>query len=221
MDRTRLQELERAIGGLADVVAVISSGDEPVELQVFTASGSDQREVRAGVRQVLGRSSVTARDVRVLVFELAEDAAVGVAGDPYVVEPVATDGRGRVRIGRVVLASEDRHSAVTVNLDGPSRDGEGTAEAATTPHNLHVTAEATLDALATLTGYGVSARVEAAGLVALGGRQAVCVVVDVAGTGEVVGACLVGETPVHEAAVRATLDAVNRLVELPEAVRTA
>ena len=87
--------------------------------------------------------------------------------------------------------------------------GEATGQK--TPHGLRVLAEATLEAVDKLIG---SSRVELVGasLVNVVGQEAVLVLVKETDGPDMLGGALVRGGPVTEAAVRATLDAVNRRI---------
>ncbi len=85
----------------------------------------------------------------------------------------------------------------------------GKAEGEKTEHGLSVIGQATLDAAEKLTG-GVGFKLRGASLVDLLGREVVLVLVGMGDGQDNVGAALVRGGPVTEAAVRATLAAVNR-----------
>jgi hypothetical protein len=87
----------------------------------------------------------------------------------------------------------------------------GRASGDKTPHGLKVLGEATLEAVGKIMG-DTRFSFEGASLVNILGREAVMVLVRLDEL-ETVGAALVREAPVTEAAVRATLDAVNRRLD--------
>lgn len=120
---------------------------------------------------------------------------------------------GRVTLRTVLLEAGHEMTDARVALGRGKRDRAGTATASATSHNLRVSAAATIEALADLLDEPDRFALVGAALVEAMDRRIVCVVVeDQRRDTELVGACTVGEAPVHEAAVRATLDAVNRQV---------
>jgi hypothetical protein len=110
----------------------------------------------------------------------------------------------------VVLTSSHWTSEAEVAL-GEEADFIGKASGDKTPHGLKVLGEATLEAVGRIVG-STKFSFEGASLVNVLGREAVMVLVRMDDL-ENVGAALVRGGPVTEAAVRATLDAVNRRLE--------
>ncbi|HWC13663.1 MAG TPA: hypothetical protein VG929_03620 [Actinomycetota bacterium] len=118
-------------------------------------------------------------------------------------------GTSRPPLLRVNFTSSHQTSEAEVALGGEGSEVVGAASGEKTPHGLKVLAQATLEAVDQLIG---TSKIELLGasLVTVVGEEAVLVVVrEPAGT-EMLGGALVREGPVTEAAVRATLDAVNR-----------
>jgi hypothetical protein len=114
----------------------------------------------------------------------------------------------RPPIKQVVLTSSSWRSEAKVALGAENVEVVGEAAGEKTPHGLRVLAEATLEAAGRLVD--VHLELKGASLVETFGRQAVLVLVEVEGQGETLGAALVRADPVSDAAVRATLDAINR-----------
>jgi len=117
----------------------------------------------------------------------------------------------RPSVQRVVLSASSLVSQAEVALAAePGSDVVGSASGEKTPHGLKVVAEATLDACAKLVpGFRVELR--GASLVNVVGEEAVIVLVR-APQGDLVGSALLRSGAASEAAVRATLDAVNRFL---------
>jgi hypothetical protein len=119
----------------------------------------------------------------------------------------------RTPFRRVILASSTWTAEAQVTLGRAGSDVVGRATGAKTPYGLQVIAEATLQAVHQLGG-ACEFRLRGASLVSCFGREAVVVLVEEERTGETLGSALVNDAPVGEAAVRATLDAVNRRIAL-------
>lgn len=164
------------------------------------------------------------------VFELSAEDTEGAAPGARVVDDggaaehlggavearrmAALDSAGRVALRTVLLDAGEGRTEARVALERGAVDRSGIAQASATPHSLRVSAVATVEALEGLLGHGQRFSVVGASLVETVGREIVCVVLrDERTDRELVGACAAGDIPVHEAAVRATLDAVNRQVD--------
>lgn len=120
--------------------------------------------------------------------------------------------RQRPPLLRVSLSATSVTAEAQVALGAAAtREVVGEASGERTPHGLKVLAEATLEAVERLVG---EAKIELIGasLVTVLGHEAVLVAVKESGGAEMLGAALVREGPVPEAAVRATLDALNRRI---------
>jgi hypothetical protein len=87
----------------------------------------------------------------------------------------------------------------------------GQASADKTPHGLKVVADATLEAAQRIAGVEFSCK--SASLVNVGGQEAVLVLVG-ENDQDMLGAALTRGGPLHEATVRAALDAINRRLGL-------
>lgn len=234
-DSTALVELEKAVedieGVLGCVILAAPDDASPAEIQAFARMGSDLDAVRkAIVDEVTGRG-LEASLSKIFVFELEAESHLGdreslqraaeVAEQEARVRgplsaankrPQHSERRGvgrRPPLRKVLLASSLPGSAeAEVILGGEGGDVVGQARGEKTPHSLRVLAEATLHAAGRLVPE-VDFALGGASLVSVLGREAVMVLVR-DGELETVGAALVREGPVSEAAVRATLDAVNR-----------
>lgn len=224
-----LLDLEAAIRALPGVVGcvIISHPDgTPAEIQAFVAEQGRQTQVRdLIVAEVDGRGLAGAA-LEVQVFHLGAEplAAEGGSAEPLdpdspvallhelAGQPVVLPGQAgvpRPSIRRVVLSSAEGTAEAHVALSGAGRDVVGLASGAKTAQGLEVLAEATLSAVRQVVGTAEGFTLKGASLIDVLGRQVVLVVVEEPPGSEVVGAVLV-KGPVSEAAVRATLDAVNR-----------
>ena len=124
-------------------------------------------------------------------------------------EAAADAGLSRPRVRRVSLSSSSWTSDAGVALGGEDDEVVGQASSEKTPHGLKVVADATLEAASKLAGSDVEFKVRSASLVNVGGQEAVLVLV-LENDRDMLGAALTRGGPLHEATVRATLDAINR-----------
>lgn len=232
VETNQLEEQIRGLDGVLGAVVFKDSAGNPVEIQVFTRSGSSEPEIRRSIAELLARRGKGQTAERIFLFALAGQPpsgprvgapnVAGAVGPHEVTEPEAPDPepsssrQKRPKIGRISLASSGPTSLANVSLTLNGRQAEGMGRARKTPYGLRVTAAATLEAAQALIGEPGLLALEGASLVEAVGRRLVVVLVHSAleGGRMVLGAALVGDTPVHEATVRATLDAVNRQLEL-------
>jgi hypothetical protein len=233
-----LVELESSIKKLPDVLGCVILTDpagRATEIQAFTKSGSDQETVHKAIIDTATFNGVE-RLRQVLVFELEAESIFGdresleraaelaeqeararglqwEPDPPLEHEPQTRDILGhafRPPLRRVVLSSSawKTHAEVVLGHD-EADEVTGESSGDKTPHGLKVLAQATLDAVANLVGT-TDFMLEGASLVSVVGNEAVLVMLRLHDGLEVLGAALVREGPVSEAAVRATLDALNR-----------
>jgi hypothetical protein len=115
----------------------------------------------------------------------------------------------RPLLQRVVLSASSHSTEAEVAL-GATDDEQvvGLAAGEKTPHGLMVVGEATLEACRQLVP-GFDAELRGASLVTVVGEEAVLSLVRLDGQ-DLIGAALLRGGPASEAAVRATLDAINR-----------
>ncbi|MDQ3958073.1 MAG: hypothetical protein M3273_07100 [Actinomycetota bacterium] len=234
-----LVDLEGAIKKLPDVLGcVILTSPEggATEIQAFTRSGSDVNAVQESILDEAASRGVGDELRQVLVFELEAESIFGDRESleraaelaeqeartrglrwepepPLRHDPQTRDVTGHVfrpPLRRVVLSSSAWKTHAEVVL-GSENDAEVSGESSgdKTPHGLKVLAQATLDAVANLVGE-VDFALEGASLVSVVGQEGVLVMLRLHDGLEVLGAALVRDGPVSEAAVRATLDALNR-----------
>jgi hypothetical protein len=116
---------------------------------------------------------------------------------------------------QVRLSSTTAHAEAEVALQGDEHEVIGAATGEKTAYGLAVVAEATLKACAELVpGFDVELR--GASLVTVVGEQAVVTLVRVRGYEDLLGCALLRNGPASDATVRATLDAVNRVLTTTE-----
>ncbi len=220
-------------GILGCVILTHPETGAPEEIQAFIRSGFDRAQtqhaiydeafnygVHEGLRQVLvfelqAESHLGDRESLQRAAEVAEQEARS-RGRSTPEEDVASEAEtsppplsARPQLGRVLLSSTVGRSEAEVALGPDGEQVTGQASGEKTTHGLLVLAQATLDAASRIAG-GVQMELKGASLVNTFGREAVLVVVQVSDGPETVGAALVRDGPVTEAAVRATLDALNR-----------
>jgi hypothetical protein len=233
-DLVELEATIKRLPGVLGCVILAGSGGAPVEIQAFTRAGTDRLAVERSILNHVSHLGLAEQLKEIFVFELdashfgdreslaraaefAEQEARSrgpagvVAPDVSPVPPsaeVAAASSARPPLIKVTLSSTNWKSEAAVALGGDNAEVIGEATGERTPHGLKVLAQATLDAVTRIVA-GPSFSLVGASLVGAFGREVVLVFVEVDGS-ETVGAALVREGPTSEAAVRATLDAVNR-----------
>jgi hypothetical protein len=240
MGEDEVLEFEDWVKSLDEVLGcvILTRPDSGVaeEVQAFVKTGSDrdaihrvivdqakQRGVADALRKVLvfelhAESQIADRDLLRRAAEVAEQEARakglpakdgGPKDDVATVQmEYATPLEKRPPVRRVLLSSTSWHSQAEVALGEEGAEIQGFATGEKTPHGLKVLAQATLEAVSKLANIDVE--LKGASLVTTLGREAVLVLVQMRGSSESLGAALVRNGPVTEAAVRATLDALNR-----------
>lgn len=217
-------------GVLGCVILTHPETGAPEEIQAFVRAGFDRAQIQHSIYDEAFNFGVHEALRQVLVFELQAESHLGDreslqraaevaeqearAKGPSGVTAAQEDQPARPplkrpEIGAVVLTSTVWRSEAEVALGPQGEEVTGQATGEKTPHGLSVLAQATLDAASRLAG-GVEIELKGASLVNTFGREAVLVVIQVAGSPETMGAALVRDGPVTEASVRATLDALNR-----------
>ncbi|HEV3472412.1 MAG TPA: hypothetical protein VG408_04295 [Actinomycetota bacterium] len=222
-------------GVLGCVILTDSSGD-PSEIQAFTHAGKDLKAVQQQIESEVASRGLSTNLKHIYVFELEaeshfgdretleraaelaeQDARMrgprGPEEDLLSLHTVVTDvgpaTRERPPLLRVTFTSSSLSSQAEVALGSESDELVGSASGEKTPHGLKVLAEATLGAVARLLGDDTTSLLGAS-IVNIVGEEAVLVLVKEQNGAEMLGAALIRGGPVTEAAVRATLDAVNR-----------
>ncbi len=204
--------------------------------------GTDLNETRQQIVDEVGRQGLNHSLDKVFVFELEAESHFGDRESleraaelaeqdarsrgpisveeqpPPRVERVRPEGieaaRARPRLSRVLLGSSvtgNSDAEVVLGPEGSQVVGQASGEK--TPHSLRVLAEATLEAASKLVEED-DFRLKGASLASVLGQEVVLVIVEVNGEFQTVGAVLVREGPISEATVRATLDGINRRLEM-------
>ena len=210
----------------------------PAEIQAFTRVGVDGRAVEAAIEREAAAAGLGERLGQIFIFELEAESHLGdsesLARAAEVAEqearskgplgvlhalgtlhslaesgPEGSVGEARPPLISVLLSSSSDRTEAEVALGNGAGMVLGSASADRSPHGLAVVTEATLRAVSELTPGAEFSLVEAF-VQDLVGRQAVVVLLREADGRELLGAVLVRDAPVSEAAVRATLDAINR-----------
>lgn len=223
-------KIKQLPGVLGCVILTHPQSGAPEEIQAFVQSGADKPGIQAAIYDQASTHAALDDLKQVLVFELQAESELGdrsslqqqaeMAEQEVRARGLFSDadesGSGSKRapvdrppMGRVILSSTVWKSEAEVDLGPEGEQVTGQAVGDKTPHGLSVLAQATLDAASRIAG-GVELKLKGASLISIVGREAVLVVVQVEDSPETLGAALVRDGPVTEAAVRATLDALNR-----------
>ncbi|MBI4728389.1 MAG: hypothetical protein HY775_02650 [Acidobacteria bacterium] len=202
-------ELEDSIGrisGIQSARVVVNPSGRVTEVHVLATRERGPKQIVRDVQSVLLASFNLEVDYRTVSVVQLDDARAAAPG---------RSGGARPAIVRVASDTEQQTASVTVNLavgDG-TRTGSAHGSALS---GLRLVALAIVDAVGGLLGSS-AADVQAADIVSAGGHQlAVTVLRLVTPRGEhlVTGSALV-RRDVNDAVARATLDALNRLIEAP------
>lgn len=196
-------DLEAEIRRVPGVLGVALLND-PVELQVFTRKGTSEDAVRQAIARILSTRSLLQKVDRVFVFEFAGSSRV--SG----LRP------GRPLIGNIALQVSGPTAEARVELVLENRQSEGTGTGPASTFSLRVVAATTLEAAQAFLGQKGIFSLEGASLVEAIDQRVVLVFVNsVLGLhNPVVGASIVTGDAIHQATVRAALDAVNRHLAL-------
>jgi hypothetical protein len=243
MAQSEITELEttiKALPGVLGCVILTSGQGSPNEIQAFTSTGTDRDEIQARILEEMAARDFGDENSRVYVFELSAESyfddleslerqvefaeqearSAGAIGDqpsgPASDVPGSPVLRARPRVRKVSLTSSSWTSEAVVALGEEGNETVGQASAEKTPHGLKVVAEATLEAAQKIAGGGTTFKVKSASLVNVGGHEAVLVLV-LENEQDMLGSALTRGGPLHEATVRATLDAINRRLALRSA----
>lgn len=236
-DRSLL-ELERTIKQLPGVLGCViltDGGSSLAEVQAFARGGLDRDTVEALISSEAHRAGLGESIQVIHVLELDAGSS---SGDRVALQKAAERAEQEARakgpitkdlaeaspkkraihqvdkrpsVAQVVLSSVAGATEAEVSLGGESRV-VGQARGEPTVHGLRVVAEATLQACAKLLEEGVSLELRGASLVSVVGEEAVLVLVRLNTGQDLLGCALLRQGPASEATVRATLDAINRLI---------
>ena len=233
-----LESAIKKLPGVLGCVILTDHEGAPSEIQAFTQTGTDQQRIDAAIEAEVAARGLAGALRQVFVFELEAESHFGDretleraaelaeqearTRGPRTIDPsqelrslqtvVAHPSTGspqRPPLLRVSFSSTHRISEAQVALGSSEQEVVGEASGETTPHGLMVLAEATLEAVSRLVP-DTSIELVGASMVTLVGKEAVLVVVREQNGTDMLGAALLRGGPVTEAAVRATLDAVNR-----------
>ena len=234
----------KQLPGVLGCVILSNAEGAPSEIQAFSRTGLEPDALEGLIQAEVVRSGVEDSVRHIHVFELdaetyfgdrdslqraaevAEQAAraAGPANERREAAgtelhdlqshgPIAGGLERRPVIHRVILSSTTAHAEAEVSLSGSGEEVIGAATGEKTAYGLAVVAEATLKACAELVpGFDVELR--GASLVTVVGEQAVVTLVRVRGYEDLLGCALLRNGPASDAIVRATLDAVNRVLTL-------
>ena len=213
-------EIEQIEGVLGAVILQDRKG-APSEVQVFTRAEAPDAWTRENVMNLLQRQGHNVKPDDVMVFKLKDrmPEAKGKHSKPVdLPSNVKSPGRSaanRPRIHRISLEVGGKNDEANVSLVMNGVEAVGKGRSAKTPHGLRVTAAATLEAAQTLVRQEGILELKGASLVETLGQKVVVVLVhcDLDGGRLMVGAALVGRSSIHQATVRASLDAVNRQLD--------
>ncbi|MCA1840591.1 MAG: hypothetical protein LC723_09715 [Actinobacteria bacterium] len=226
-EATSTSTLEAEIRSLPGVISAVMLDDgsgNHFEIQVFVREGTSEHEIRRQIAEQLSVHGRMQATERIYVFELSGDdyvkqsnpvAPIAVAPAPEPPSDSASKSRraeSRPSIGKILLTSTGPTAQAQVKLLMNGVESEGVGTGRKTSYSLRVVAATTLEAAQAFIGQKGVFALEGVSLIeVLGQRVVISLVHSAIGDGRLmVGACLVGSTPVHEATVRATLDAVNR-----------
>ena len=224
-EATSTSTLEAEIKSLPGVISAVMLDDgsgNHFEIQVFVREGTPERQIRQQIADSLSKHGRMQSAERIYVFELSGDDASDVApvevAAPPSVSPSSEQAAAVARptIGKILLSSSGPTAQAQVKLVLNGIESEGVGTGRKTSYSLRVVAATTLEAAQAFIGQKGVFALEGVSLVeVLGQKVAICLVHSAIGEGRLVlGASLVGNSPVHEATVRATLDAVNRQLGL-------
>jgi hypothetical protein len=227
-----LEATIRKLPGVLGCVIVADPAGEPSEVQAFTDADADRSKLQRAIFDETTRRGMGGSLRQVLVFELEAEALMGgpeslrqaellaelealddessPGGAPLPPGPIESSPVRPV-LQRVVATL--RSSAAESEVEVALVDGEtaviGQAVGRQSAHGLNIVAQATIDAVHKMVGEGAGFTLEAICLTELNENEIVMVLVG-SPEGEMVGAALVRGGPHADAAVRATLDALNR-----------
>jgi len=196
----------RDIVGVMGVVILDGVAGRGAEIQVFLNASASEYEVRQTVAEILVRHGMMQSTDKVYVFQFAGKPEPGDLGRPG----------ARPLIAGITVSVEGPNSEVQVSLVMDGKEARGVGTGPITPHSLRVVAATTLEAAQAFLGQSGVFALEGVSLVETLGQNIVIVLAKSAlGQGRlVIGSSLTANRPVHEATVRAALDAVNRQLSL-------
>jgi hypothetical protein len=227
-----LEATIRELPGVLGCVIVADPAGEPSEVQAFTDAGADRSKLQRAILDEAARRGMGGSLRQVLVFELEAEALMGGPDSLRQAELLAElealdeeaspsgaplppgrneSSRGRPVLQRVVatLRSATADSEAKVALVDGETEVIGQAVGRKSAHGLDIVAQATIDAVHKMVGKEAAFTLEGTSLTDINAHEIVMVLVG-SHDGEMIGAALVRGGPHADAAVRATLDALNR-----------
>jgi hypothetical protein len=226
-----LEATIRQLPGVLGCVIVADPAGEPSEVQAFTDAGADRSKLQHAIFDEAARRGMGGSLRQVLVFELEAEAFMGgpdslrqaellaelealdeeasPSGAPS--PPGRNESSRRPVLQRVVatLRSATADSEAEVALIDGETEVIGQAVGRHSAHGLDIVAQATIDAVHKMVGKEAAFTLEGVSLTDINAQEIVMVLVG-SHDGEMIGAALVRGGPHADAAVRATLDALNR-----------
>lgn len=228
-----LEKTIKQLPGVLGCVILASPDGSAAEIQAFSRTGIAREAVEGLIASEIERVGLGDQMTAIHVFELDAESVFGdrqsleraaevAEQEARVKGPLTTSERpepvpepwtterglaSRPTLQRVVLSATSHTSEAEVSLG----DVVGTASGDKTLHGLAVVAEATLQACERLVP-DFDVDLLGASLVTVVGKEAVMVLVRVTESHDLLGAALLRDGPASEATVRATLDAVNRVL---------
>jgi hypothetical protein len=199
----RLEQEVGQIPGVAHAEVVQERPGHAMEMHVLTGGEASLPEVRHAIEEVLSRHGLADRK-HVFVFSAAE-------GRPPPI-PADRTAAGQPNLIEALVEQRGSSEAAMVRLVAEQLESRGTGRGPASPHHIRVAAATTLEAAEALMAVDGAFVLQATALVEMFGHKVVAVLVRSGLTepGMLLGTCIVGDRPPHEAAVRATLDAINR-----------
>lgn len=203
---TAVEEAIRRIPGVMGVVILDEVAGRGSEIQLFTDASTSEYEVRQTVADILVRHDMLQSTGKVFVFHFAARPDLGDSGRPD----------SRPLIGGITVSVEGLNSEAQVSLVMDGKESRGVGTGPITPHSLRVVAATTLEAAQAFLGQAGVFTLEGVSLIETLGQN-IIVVLAKSALGQsrlVLGSALTADRPIHEATVRAALDAVNRQLSL-------
>ncbi|MEA2499695.1 MAG: hypothetical protein QOH26_2100 [Actinomycetota bacterium] len=240
-DLVDLESRIKQLPGVLGCVILSNPDGSPSEIQAFSRAGHEPDVLEGLIQAEVAKAGVEESVRHIHVFELDSETYVGDRDTLHRAAEVAqrqAEARGpaleresfsdelhdlqshgplpgslekRPILHRVLLSSTTAHAEAEVSLQGRNEEVSGVATGEKTAYGLAVVAEATLKACSELVS-GLDVELRGASLVTVVGEQAVVSLVRVRGYEDLMGCALLRNGPASDATVRATLDAINRVL---------
>jgi hypothetical protein len=227
-----LEATIRELPGVLGCVIVADPAGQPSEVQAFTDVGADRSQLQRAIFDETTRRGMGGSLRQVLVFELEAESLMGgpdslrqaeLLAELEALDDETSPGHAPLPPGpretspvrpvlqRVVatLRSAAADSEAQVALVDGETEVIGQAVGRQSAYGLDIVAQATIDAVHKMVGEEAGFTLEATCLTEMNENEIVMVLVG-SPESEMVGAALVRGGPHADAAVRATLDALNR-----------